>query len=192
MNLLVPLALQAINHLLEQNPGASEGLARHAGKTVRLDGRLFTLDVAISPDGAFIDSASAAPDATIRLDPKLLLGLPLKGRVAFKTLDSEGDASLLAELNRIFQTLRWDSEADLAPLVGNMAAHRLSVGVQTLGAWARQNRESAAATVAEYLTEEQPLLVNRPQAEQFYREVDILRDDAARLEARLKLLEQGS
>lgn len=192
MNLLAPLALQAINHLLGQNPGASEGLARHAGKTVRMDGRLFSLDVAISSDGAFIDSASAAPDATIRLDPKLLVGLPLKGRVAFKTLDSEGDASLLAELNRIFQTLRWDSEADLAPLVGNMAARRLSAGARNLLAWARQNRASAAATVTEYLTEEQPLLANRPQAEQFYREVDALRDDAARLEARLKRLEQGS
>lgn len=192
MNLFIPLALRAINHLLGQNPGASEGLARHAGKTVRLNGGLFTLDVAISPDGAFIDSSSAAPDATIRLDPKLLLGLPLKGRVVFKTLDSEGDASLLAELNRIFQTLRWDSEADLAPLVGNMAARRLTASAQNLRSWARQNRESAAATVTEYLTEEQPLLANRPQAEQFYREVDTLRDDAARLEARLKRLEQGS
>jgi len=192
LNLFIPLALRAINHLLGQNPGASEGLARHAGKTVRLNGGLFTLDVAISPDGAFIDSSSAAPDATIRLDPKLLLGLPLKGRVVFKTLDSEGDASLLAELNRIFQTLRWDSEADLAPLVGNMAARRLTASAQNLRSWARQNRESAAATVTEYLTEEQPLLANRPQAEQFYREVDTLRDDAARLEARLKRLEQGS
>jgi ubiquinone biosynthesis protein UbiJ len=192
LNLLVPLALQAINHFLGQNPGASEGLARYAGKTVRLDGRLFTLDLSISPDGAFIDGASAVPDATIRLNPKLLLGLPLKGRVAFKTLDSEGDASLLAELNRIFQTLRWDSEADLAPLVGNMAARRLTASARNLLTWARQNHESAAATVTEYLTEEQPLLANRPQAEQFYREVDTLRDDAARLEARLKLLGQGT
>jgi ubiquinone biosynthesis protein UbiJ len=68
----------------------------------------------------------------------------------------------------------------------------LSADVQTLGAWARQNRESAAAAVTEYLTEEQPWLANRPQAEQFYREVDALRDDAARLEARLKRLEQES
>ena len=192
MNLIVPLVLQAINHLLEQNPGAPEGLARHAGKTVRLDGGLFTLDVAISADGAFIDSARPAPDATIRLDPRLLLGLPLNGRAAFKALDSEGDASLLAELNRIFQTLRWDSEADLAPLLGDMAAHRLATGAHALRHWAKESRTAAAATVTEYLTEEQPLLANRPQAEQFYRDVDALRDDAARLEARLKRLEQGS
>ena len=192
MNPLVPLALQAINHVLGQNPGASEGLALHAGKTVRLDFGLFAVELAIAADGALIDGASAVPDATIRLDPKLLLGLPLNGRAVFKTLDSEGDASLLAELNRIFQTLRWDSEADLAPLIGNMAARRLAASAQNLRSWARQNRESAAATVVEYLTEEQPLLANHPQAEQFYREVDALRDDAARLEARLKRLEQGS
>lgn len=192
MNLLVPLALQAVNHVLGQNPGALEGLARHAGKTIRLDGRLFTVDVAISADGAFIDSASAAPDATIRLDSKLLFGLPLNGRAAFKTLDSDGDADLLAELNRVFQTLRWDGEADLAPLVGNMAARRLAAGARNLRSWGRQSRESAAATVAEYLTEEQPLLANRPQVEEFYRDVDALRDVAARLEARLKRLEQGT
>jgi ubiquinone biosynthesis protein UbiJ len=192
LNLLAPLALRAINHLLGQNPGALEGLASHAGKTVRLDGGLFTLDLAISPDGALIESASAAPDAVIRLDPGLLLALPVRGRAVLKTLDSEGDASLLADLNRVVQTLRWDSEADLAPLVGNMAARRLTASAQSLLAWARQNRESATATATEYLTEEQPLLVNRPQAEQFYREVDALRDDTARLEARLKRLEQGS
>ena len=192
MNLFAPLALQAINHLLEQNPGAPEGLARHAGKTVRLDGRLFVLDVAISADGAFMDGASKAPDATIRLDPALLLGLPFEGRAAFKNLDSDGDADLLADLNRVFQTLHWDSEADLAPLVGNMAAHRLTTGARTLQAWLQENRASAAATVAEYLTEEQPVLANRPQVEDFCREVDALRDRAARLEASLKRLEQGS
>jgi ubiquinone biosynthesis protein UbiJ len=192
LNLLSPLALQAINHLLGQNPGAREGLSRHAGKTVRLDGRLFTLDVAISSDGSLVEGASVAPDATIRLDPKLLLGLPISGRAAFKTLDSEGDAGLLAELNRVFQTLEWDSEADLAPLVGDMAAHRIAAGAQALHAWARENRASALATLAEYLTEEQAVLANRPQTEQFYRDVDTLKDDAARLEARLRRLEQGS
>jgi ubiquinone biosynthesis protein UbiJ len=192
VNLFIPLALQAINHVLGQNPGASEGLASHAGKTVRLDGMLFAVDLAISTDGAFINGASAAPDATIRLDPRVLFGLLLNGRAVFKTLDGEGDASLLAELNRVFQTMNWDSEADLAPLVGNMAARRLAASARSLRSWARQGRESSAAAVAEYLTEEQPLLANRAQVEQFYRDVDALKDAAARLEARLKRLEQGS
>jgi ubiquinone biosynthesis protein UbiJ len=192
LNLLAPLALKALNHLLEQNPGSQEGLSRHAGKTLRIDGGLFSLDIAVAADGAFADTATDIPDATIKLDPGLLLNLPIAGKAAFKSLQTTGDADLLAEVNRVFQTLQWDMEADLAPLVGNIAAHRLTSGTQALGNWARQNRESAAATLAEYLTEEQPVLANRAQVEHFYREVDTLRDDAARLEARLKRLESAS
>lgn len=192
MNLLAPLALRAFNHLLEQNPGAQEGLARHAGKSLRLEGGLLKLDIAVTPDGAFADAASEMPDALIRLDPGLLLKLPLAGRAAFKSLQTSGDADLLAEVNRVFQTLQWDMEADLAPRLGDVAAHRLATGARELRRWAQQNRESMAATLAEYLTEEQPVLANRPQVDQFYREVDALRDDAARLEARLKRLESGA
>jgi ubiquinone biosynthesis protein UbiJ len=195
LNLLAPLALKALNHLLEQNPGAQEGLSRHAGKSLRIDGGLFSLvslDIAVAADGTFADTAIDIPDATIKLDPGLLLNLPIAGKAAFKSLQTTGDADLLAEVNRVFQTLQWDMEADLAPLVGNIAAHRLASGTQALGNWARQNRESATATLTEFLTEEQPVLANRAQVEHFYREVDTLKDDAARLEARLKRLESAS
>ena len=191
MNLLAPLALKAFNHLLEQTPSAQAGLARHAGKSLRLHGGLFDLDIAVTADGAFTDTATENPDATIRLDPALLINLPVSGRAAFRSLQTAGDADLLAEVNRAFQTLQWDMEADLAPLVGNMAAHRLASGTQALGNLARQGIESMAATLAEFLTEEQPMLANRPQAEEFYRKVDTLRDDTARLVARLKRLESA-
>lgn len=192
MNLLAPMVLKSFNHLLEQNPGAQDGLARHAGKSLRLQGVLFDLDIAVTADGAFTDIATENPDATIRLDPMLLINLPVSGRAAFKSLQTAGDADLLAEVNWVFQTLQWDMEADLAPLIGNMAAHKLASATQALGHWAQQSLESMAATVAEFFTEEQPMLINRPQVEQFYREVDTLRDDAARLEARLKRLESAS
>jgi ubiquinone biosynthesis protein UbiJ len=192
LNLLAPLALKAINHLLEQNPGAQTGLSRHAGKSLRVEGGLFNLDIAVTPDGAFTDTAVETPDATIRLDPTLLVNLPIAGKAAFKSLETGGDVDLLAEVNRVFQTLHWDMEADLAPLVGDIAAHRLASGAQALDHWVRQNRDSALATLAEFLTEEQPVLANRAQVDHFYREVDTLRDDAARLEARLKGLEKNS
>jgi ubiquinone biosynthesis accessory factor UbiJ len=192
LNLLAPLALKVLHHLLGQNPGAQEGLSRHAGKTLRIEGGLFSLDIAVTNDGAFMEAALASPDATIKLDPGSLLSLPIAGKAAFKSLQTTGDADLLAEVNHIFQTLQWDVEADLAPLVGNIAAHRLSSGAESLGDWARQSRESIAATLAEYLTEEQPVLANRSQVEHFYHEVDVLRDDAARLEARLIRLESAS
>jgi ubiquinone biosynthesis protein UbiJ len=186
------LALRALNHLLEQNPGTQEGMMRHAGKTIRLDARLFVMDLAVTADGAFIDTATDVADASIKLDPGLLIDLPFAGKAAFKTSQTAGDADLLADVNRIFQTLQWDMEADLAPILGDMAAHRLASGARSLQNWVRQNGASLSATVAEFLTEEQPVLANRAQVEHFYEEVDALRDDVARLEARLKRLEQPS
>ena len=53
-----------------------------------------------------------------------------------------------------------------------------------------QAAESLAANLVEYWTEEKPLLARRVDIEDFVREVDTVRDAAARLEKRVERLMQ--
>jgi ubiquinone biosynthesis protein UbiJ len=180
---------RSLNHLLRQTPGAAEALVRHAGRSVRFDLTLAQVDFRIADDGCFSEAAVDTPDAVIRPTPALIARLPFFGREALRHADYSGDPALLATLNRVFKHLNWDVEADLAPVVGDIAAHRL----HALGRDALAGLAHAAAALGhnagEYVVEEAELMARAIDVARFNHEVDAFTDDVARLEARLRLLE---
>jgi ubiquinone biosynthesis protein UbiJ len=58
--------------------------------------------------------------------------------------------------------------------------------------WARDARRTFGSNIREYLQEESGDLPSRYEVQRFTRQVDSLRDDVARLEARLNRLVGGA
>jgi len=183
---------RSLNHLLQQSPGASEALVRHTGSSVRFDLALKQYDFRIADDGYFSEAAIDTPDAVIRPTPALLVRLPFFGREALRHADYSGDPALLATLDRVFKQLSWDVEADLAPVVGDIAAHRLHAMGRDALAGINQTAHAVSHNLSEYVVEEAELMARTVDIARFNRDVDALADDAARLEARLRLLETVS
>jgi ubiquinone biosynthesis protein UbiJ len=176
---------RGLNHLLRQTPGSAEALLRHAGCSVRFDLTLAQFDFRIADDGYFSEAVVDAPDAAIRLTSALVSRLPFFGRDALRHADYSGDPALLATLDRVFKQLSWDVEADLAPRVGDIAAHRLhALGRDALAAIAH-TASALGHNASEYVIEEAELMARGVDVARFNREVDTLADDVARLEARL-------
>jgi len=183
---------RSLNHLLRQSPGATEALVRHAGASVRFDLTLKQLDFRIADDGCFSEAVVDTPDAIIRPTPALAARLPFFGRDALRHADYSGDPALLGTLDRVFKQLSWDAEADLAPLVGDIAAHRLNaLGRDALAGIAR-TVSALGHNASEYVVEEAELMARGVDVARFNREVDTLADDVARIEARLRHLETGA
>ena len=177
---------RSLNHLLRQSPGAAEALARHSGASVRFDLTLAQFDFRIGDDGYFSEAVVETPDAVIRPTAALVTRLPFFGREALRDADYSGDPALLATLDRVFKQLEWDVEADLAPLVGDVAAHRLhALGRDALASLAH-TLSALGRNASEYMVEEAELMARGVDVARFNREVDTLADDVARLEARLK------
>ncbi|MFN3750154.1 MAG: SCP2 domain-containing protein [Thiobacillus sp.] len=184
------LVERSLNHLLRQTPGAAEALRQHAGKRVRFDLALAQFDFRVADDGCFSEAAVDAPDAVIRPTGAMLARLPFSGREALRLADIQGDPALLATLDRMFRQIDWDVEADLAPIVGDIAAHRLhALGREAL-AGLRQTATALGVNASEYVVEEAELMARRVDVDRFNRDVDTLADAAARLEARLARLER--
>ena len=188
---MIPEALfeRSLNHLLRQTPGATEALRRHAGRSVRFDLTLAQFDCRIADDGCFSEAVVDTPDAILRPTPALVARLPFFGRDAWRFAEYSGDPALLATLDRVFKQLNWDVEADLAPLVGDIAAHRLhTMGRDTLAGIAH-TASALGHNASEYLVEEAELMARGVDVARFNHEVDLLADGVARLDARLRLLE---
>jgi ubiquinone biosynthesis accessory factor UbiJ len=182
---------RSLNHLLRQSPGATEALARHAGCSVRFDLALAQVDFRIADDGCFSEAVVDVPDATVRPTAALVARLPFFGREALREADYSGDPALLGTLDRVFKQLDWDVEADLAPIVGDVAAHRLhTLGRDALAGLAH-TLSALGHNASEYVVEEAELMARGVDVARFNREVDTLADDVARLDARLRRLEAG-
>ena len=180
---------RSLNHLLAQNPGASTLLSQHAGQHLRLDLEFKQLDFAITAKGRLIESPTAAPTATLRATSSVLMQLPFLGRAALRTADYSGDAALLQTLDQVFREARWDIEAELAPLVGDIAAHRITTAGQSALRTLRHAGQALQTSSSEYVVEEIALLARKSDVARWSIAVDTLVDDVARLEARLARLE---
>ena len=182
---------RSLNHLLLQSPGATEALRRHAGRSVRFDLTLAKFDCRIADDGCFSESVADTPDAVIRPTPALVARLPFFGRDALRHAEYSGDPALLATLDLVFKQLSWDVEADLAPLVGDIAAHRLHAMGRDALAGIAHTVSALGHNASEYVVEEVELMARSVDVTRVNRAVDTLADDTARLDARLRRLEAG-
>ena len=73
-------------------------------------------------------------------------------------------------------------------MFGDALAVRIVAGFNAFTAAVRASRHRAAENVAEYLLEEQPLLIRARDVEDLSAQVRALRDDLARLEKRIEHL----
>jgi ubiquinone biosynthesis protein UbiJ len=147
-------------------------------------GRLALL--AVQPGTAAADATIAGPAFAFL---QLARGGIQDGR-ASATVQVRGDAEIANSYRRLFALARPDLEEEMSRLIGDFPARRLSQAAAKSLAWLRKARRTAADNVAEYLQEESRDLVNRSELEEFLQGVDVLRDTADRVEARLARLER--
>lgn len=179
----------ALNHLLDQSGWALQRLAGFAGKTARFDIAPFSFAYTIQQDGTLHSAdKNAIADASFIVSPGLLPRLALYDEAAFTQIQSSGDTALLAEIFYLSRHLRWDAAEDISRVTGDIAAERL---VHLAASAHQQIRDSAlnfSLALAEYWTEERPLLAKSSHINSFVQQVDALRDDVARLEQRIARL----
>src|SRR5450830_1051122 len=171
-------AVAAINHLLAQESWARDALAKHGGKLALIDMGALALRLQVSSDGMLEAGGIDIPAAvTIRLK---LSDLPLIARHrdrAFSYVKIEGDAEFANTVSQLSKGLRWEPEHDLERLFGPIGAMRLAGGARSAVSNARATGRRLAENLAEFLVEEQPVLVRPNDVEEFGAGVVRLRDD---------------
>lgn len=187
--MIEPIA--ALNHLLKGQGWARECLRPFAGRRVAFrlaplpDLRLLILD------SGLVDAAppDAAADLTVTVQPGAVPQLLARDEAAMAQVDLAGPVDLASTVQRLFRELAWDAEEDLSKIFGDIVAHRMVGTARDVLAWQRDAASRLAQNFAEYLTNEQPLLVPGTDIMALRRSLETLNEDCTRLERRLEQLE---
>lgn len=189
--LLTTAFVALLNHLLERSAWARQRLSPFAGRPARLMLEQLSIDFTIGTDGYLCASGSECePEVTISAPLAALPTLIEGWERVMKSVRINGNAEMADALGFVFRNLRWDAEADLAELVGDVAAHRLHSGAgQLVGAQVSAVR-AAGGNLLEYLTIERNVLLSKPALAGHADELRRLRDAVARTEKRVDRLER--
>jgi len=181
----------AVNHLLAQEDWACAKLAPHAGKTARFDAGFGQLDLTVEANGFLaLAQGGVEPAVTIKVKAADIPLIAQDMNKAFSYVKIEGDADFANSISQVSQGLHWDAEDDLAKLFGDVAAVRMVTGAKAAAAAARDGHKRLSENLAEYLTEEKPVLMRPPAVADFAADVARLRDDVERMQKRVAKLEQ--
>ncbi|WP_263261648.1 SCP2 sterol-binding domain-containing protein [Pseudomonas sp. RIT-PI-S] len=192
---LLAAAEGGLNAALRLDSTALPRLAKQAGQVILVDcpQPRQQLYIVLGPAGITLARRWEAPaTCTLRAPLGTLAQLALrkdKTRVLHAPeVTLSGDSAALMELAAVLQNLELDWEYEVSRWLGPVPTALLGGHLRLRTRWAKRGGERLLNTVADYLNEETRTLVGKAEAEARLRELDQLKLDTDRLQARLDRL----
>jgi len=188
-------AAKLLNRNIQESTPARELCAELAGTVVAVRVSDTALAAYFIVDDEAVDVVAAtSQDPDVLISGSLITLASLAGQsgtaaVRDGSLDIVGDVELADQFQQLLSFARPDIEEELSNIVGDAAAHRLGEIARGFGRWGREASSTMGANIREYLQEESRDAPSRYEVEKFNADVDELRDDVDRVEARLNRLQ---
>jgi ubiquinone biosynthesis protein UbiJ len=186
---------QLLNQAIRLDPETPRRLAPMHGHIIEL--KLTDLGISFylipEPNGIqLLSHFEGEPDCTLRgstLGLARMRGTRESADQLFGgSVEITGDTHLAQEFGEFLSGLDIDWEEQLSKLTGDVIAHKIGNVSRGLFHWSHNQTLTFEQNLREYLQEELRLIPSRPEIEPFLADVDRLRDDVERLEARISLL----
>ncbi len=184
-----------INRQIKVTTPARELCAELDGKVmaVRIKDTGLAIYFCACPDEiALFGDYDREPDVAISgsiLSLARLAGASSEDAIRDGSLELIGDAEVAQAFQKLLGYSKPDIEEELSGVIGDIAAHRLGEVARSVGSWGKEAGATLRQNITEFLQEERRDVPSRYEVEAFTRKVDELRDDVARIEARLNQLE---
>lgn len=186
-----------LNTLLQTDPPTLRRLQALAGQVIAIQSNQpsFSLYLIMHAEGVQLAQCWEAPaHCTLSATASQLVNLGIsqeKTRILHQAgLSIEGNSGLLMEFAQILEDMQLDWQYLLHTWLGPVAAGLISSHIIQRGSWLKQNAGSLKANFADYLAEETRLLVGQKEAQVRFNELDQLKLQLDRLEARTALISQ--
>ena len=180
-----------INRQIKVTTPAREVCADIAGSVVavRVRNSALALYFTVHEESLSIGSRQdSEPDVVIEgtlLSLARLAGPDANQAIRDGAVSLSGDAHIAQSFQKLLRYGKPDLEEELSNLVGDSAAQNIGQFARQFRSWAADARQTMQQNVSEYLQEESGAVPSRMEVDDFREQIDMLRDDVARFEARL-------
>lgn len=183
----------SINRALRYDPATRQRLAKLDGQVLALRLSHPSMGFYIAPEAEQLRllnhwEGPVATEIQGSLSALVKVALSRNSNLQGSGVEVTGSTGMLLELRQILQGLDLDWEELLSELLGDVAGHQGAEMLRSAKRWLAGRSQSSQRLISEFVTEELKLLPSRNELEDFYRNVDQLRLDVDRAEARLQLL----
>lgn len=180
-----------LNRYLNLDPEAKEQLQQLSGKVIKIEWGPLTYYWHFKSDSIFLSKHHNGPTdlilrgstfdflRTVFIKDKALTDIPLQ---------VSGDMAFGMQFRDFFSNLEIDYEAQLAKILGDSAAYPMIQLLKGIRRWTRQSVKNLRENLTNYVQTELNGLVSNEELAHFFSDIDDLRDDCARLEARIARL----
>ncbi len=188
---------KTINHVLSLDPESTARLHKLQGKSFVVE----LLPLGMLVECAFTDLAiniqsiddSSHASAVIHGTPLQLMGVMLdkSNRQQFfaDEVKLTGSAEFAQQVTDLFDRLDIDWEEQLSQFIGDVPAHQTGRLVRSVSSWLRGTQKTLVKNIDEFVHEEAKWLPAREALNDFFHDIDALRMDTDRIEARMRQLE---
>lgn len=187
---------KALNRYLQLDPESSKRLQGLEGKTISIELLVLNLSfqMSIQDNEIKISTGQALmSEIKIRGTPINLLALALaqdkKSHFFTHSVFIEGNAELGQQIIELFNQIEIDWEEYLSHAIGDIPAHEIGRFTKNTLAWGKKAKKSLVQNITDYIHEEKLWLAPKTGLEDFFSDIDELRLDLDRLEARVKQLQ---
>lgn len=187
--MLDQLIASSLNRVLRHQTWANERLSKHAGKHCLIISPPLRLGLQITSHGQFENAPTIPlPDVCITLPSAGVLRWPSKSHSIFTGVRIEGCINLAEDLGFVLRNMEFDIEGELATVIGDIPARRLSQAGRLGWSNFQQAARRTAENIQEHAILENGQLISLGEFSVFMRRVGDLRDDLARLDKRIARL----
>ncbi|QEY26925.1 ubiquinone biosynthesis accessory factor UbiJ [Neisseria zalophi] len=181
--------LPVINHLIAQNRETQAGLAEFSGKSFSMQAAGLHIH-GILDDQGFLKPDNGQTDTQITFRPTAIQKI-LQGQTpGIGDVGISGDTRLGMALLPLIGSLRYYAQDDLSRLLGDNLASNIGTRTAHANRLFKQMGQSVLEQLGEFAREPESPVPDRETLAAWAAEVDTLRDDTSRLEARLAKLEK--
>ena len=190
----------AINTWLKLDESTLPRFSELDGKIIRFHITGLDLNLYFLPTPAGIQVLGNYPseedggvvDATIHGSPMSLIKLSTSsnsGEALLKSdVEIEGDTHVAKTFSAILREVDIDWEEHLSRLVGDVVAHQAAQASQSVSNWLKEGFDTIKNNTAEYLRDDAKLTPEDEEVSAFMNQIDDIRMNVDRLEARINLL----
>jgi ubiquinone biosynthesis accessory factor UbiJ len=186
------LIARALSRLISHDDAARTLLATHAGETVQVRMPPLSTALKIAADGTFENGETAVKEsaATVAVEfPLTALPLIAQGQdAALRAAKISGQAGLLQDISKAFQSMPLAAEAELEKIVGPILANEAVRFFKALKALGDNAQSSLQEAGKRYVHDEAKLVAEREDVAKFAADIQRLRMDVQRLQARVATL----